>query len=386
MRVLHTSDWHLGRSLMMVPLIEDQRFVLNQIIEIVEKEKPHVTVVAGDLFDRINPPAEAIELMDWVMKRLVLDLHQPVILIAGNHDSAERIDCFSGLLVHAGMHVFGKLRFPSPTVGIEDEHGPVVFYPVPYADPESVRFHLKDDGIKTHSQAYERTVSEINGLRGQNERAVLIGHTFIASGRVSESERKMTVGGVEAVESSVMNGFSYAALGHLHEPQQFGDGNVRYAGSILKYSASESLHRKSVTMVEIDANGKPAIREILLRPLRDYRRVRGDIEDGVFRLESEENKPQKDDFLEVTLTNEDPVMDPMATIQKSFPNTLNLLWAKRGLVSGPQQLFDAARVRRMGAEGLFELFYREVAGKELPEEQRVILRQANMNIPDEDAE
>ena len=366
MRILHTADWHLGLSLHGISLVNDQRHVLEQILRIAEEEQPDVVIIAGDVFDRSSPPPDAVTLLDRVIGRLVLDLGRKVILISGNHDNGERIGCFSDLLQQRGLHLFGVPRIPLPSVTVTDVFGPVRLFVLPYLEPHVARYLMGDESIRTQQQAYEallRTIPEV-----PDERRVLVGHAFVAGGQSTGSERQLSVGGAEAVPAEIFAPFSYVALGHLHCPQQLLHGKVRYPGSLLAYSFDEAGQEKSVEIVDIRNDGSCDIRRIPLVPLRAMRRVRGRIVRGEFDLDGSDPIPQTEDFVEVTLHNDEPVADAMSIVQARYPNALKLRW-ERSPASSVSTTTTMEEIRRKTPLGLLKDFFLMVQGKEMSDAQ-----------------
>ena len=244
MKFIHTADWHLGRQLSGVSLLEDQRHVLNQFLALVESEKPDAVVVAGDLYDRSVPPSDAVALLDEVLRQLVLELGTPTILIGGNHDGPQRLSFGASFLEKAGLHLRTGLERVDDPITLEDAHGTVDFYAVPYAEPAEVRNAFPEAEAHTHEAAMGFLVGRIAMARKQRgNRSVLIGHAFVAGGEESESERPLSVGGAGTIPASLFSSFNYTALGHLHRTQTMGEKKtVRYTGSPLKYSFSAVSH------------------------------------------------------------------------------------------------------------------------------------------------
>ncbi len=373
MRILHTADWHLGQSPHNIPLIPDQRYVLEQLVSIAERERPDVVIIAGDVFDRSLPPPEAVALLDWVIGRLVLDLGRRVIMIAGNHDSGERIGCFGGLLAQRGLHLFGVPSLPVPSLVINDDDGPVRFHVLPFVEYYAARYLTGNDAIKSQQQAYEALFATLNTPPA--ERSVFVGHAFVTGGEAAGSERQLSVGGSEAVSAELFARFSYAALGHLHRPQSLLGGKIRYPGSLLAYSFDEAGQKKSVSLVDMDGAGRTAVRTVDLIPRRPMRRIRGEITRGEFVREDEGTQPGGEDFIEVTLTNSEPVADAMAIVQQQFPNTLNLQWEQARLY-GATTHTTADIIRSRTPLDLLRNFYLDMQGKELTGSQLVLARRA----------
>jgi len=375
MKILHTADWHLGRSFNNFDLLAEQQFILSKFIEIVKETKPDVVIIAGDIYDRSVPPASAVTLFSKTIIEII-DLNIPVIAIAGNHDSAERIDYVQNLLGRQNFHIFGTLKIPVSKIILEDKHGKVHFYCVPYTEPEQAKFIFDHQHLHSHEDAMRHIIDEIFNDHPQNERSVLIGHSFVNGGESSESERIIiNVGGSENISASVFGQFDYVALGHLHRPQFFLDKKVQYAGSPLKYSLSESLHRKSVVMVELEEKGVNHYKTIFLAPRKEVHRVKGHIENGRFFLdELGDIKPSKEDFLEVTLTNESLVLNAMHIIQKDYPNVLHIV--PENIVIPGNRAFNTSNVKQLSEEQLFEDFYNNITGIKLDIKKRKYLLEA----------
>ncbi len=385
MKILHTADWHLGKYLNNQSLLEDQKFILRQLLELIRKEKPDVVIIAGDLYDRSVPPAEAVTLFDDTIHKIISEYRTPIIAIAGNHDSADRVHCYSNLLEKQGFYIRGKLQFPIKPIILNDEHGPVHFYPVPYTEPERLRYLVNDAKIRTHEDVMKYVTSEIHESLPKNVRAVCIAHAFITGGEPAESERMLTVGGAETVSVQLFDLFSYTALGHLHRPQQFLEGKVSYSGSPLKYSFSEAENQKSVTIIQLDGLGLITVSKRELKPRRDLRKVKGVIEKAEFKLLSpdKENPPSIGDFLEVSLRNDTPVIDAMKIIQKKFPNTLKLQWPKKN-PSINEKTYTGESLQKMNPVELFGKFYEWLEEEDLNEKSKSIIEDTVLNAMKED--
>jgi len=324
MRILHTSDWHIGRYFHQVALLEDQAFVLEQIVTIAVESKVDVVIIAGDLYDRSIPPSAAVSLVDRTLTALCYTHNIPVIIIAGNHDSPERIGFAARQLKAAKLYVMGELDPEFPAIILNDDHGEVAFYSLPYADPVCIRdiFSAESDidEIRTHDDAM-RYLSHKIAAKNNHSRTVVISHCFVAGGSGSESERPLSIGGAEQVSSRHFASFSYTALGHLHGQQSQGGEHIRYSGSPLKYSFSEQNHKKSVTIVDLDGQGAVTTEQVILKPLRDMRTLEGQFDD---LLEQAKTDPQSDDYLLIKLTDKVALIDPMAKLRQYYPNILHL--------------------------------------------------------------
>lgn len=359
MRMLHTSDWHLGRQFHNVSLLEDQRHVLEQIIAIARERAVEVVLVAGDIYDRSVPPAEAVQLLDEVVHRLSTECGVPLILIAGNHDGAERLGFGARQLARAGVHISGPLgQHPEPVI-LQDVHGPVAFYPLPYAEPATVRSELCLE-VQGHEQAMRALTARIRAHNGDSRRSVLIAHCFLDGFAACESERPLSIGGVETVPADCFEGFDYVALGHLHGPQARGAQHLRYSGSILKYSFSEENQRKSVTLVDMDAHGACTIELVPLRPRHELRVLEGALE---ALLEQGRRDPAAADYLLVRLQDRHAILDPMGKLRTVYPNVLHL--ERPALAqAGERRAPDRERLRE-GELPMFRDFFRQMSGEAL---------------------
>jgi exonuclease SbcD len=361
MRILHCADLHLGRCLHGQALIEDQSYVLDQIVTLAREVAPDVVLVAGDVYDRAVPPAEAVALLDDALGRLLLDCRVPVVLIPGNHDSPERLTFGARLLKAGNLHLFKNFT-PNNVVTIADAHGPVDIYSVPFAEPPVARQDLDCQAVVDHNSAIQEVVRRIRDVKVAGRRSVLLAHAFVAGGEATESERPLVVGGAGAVEPVGLAGFSYVALGHLHRAQSAGQDNNQYAGSILAYSFAEADHIKSVNLVEMGPWGDCKVERLQLRPRHAVRCLTGLFED---LRKGSAAAGSGDDYLMVTLQDRGPVLDAMGQLRQIYPN---LLHVQRALpvVSG-----DAAIVRldhrRTSTDQLFSSFFHQVTGQDLTE-------------------
>ena len=357
-RFLHSADWHLGRILHGVHLTEDQAWVLERFVELARDTKPDAILLAGDLYDRSQPPADAIRLFSEVLAEIVLDLGIPVIGIAGNHDSADRVASFAPLLARAGLHLFGGVGREHASVVIEDAHGPVEICPIAYAEPAEVRAVLgvEESGHEAAMAALTARALE----QASSTRKVALAHAFIAGGMESESERTLSsVGGSGMVSPGVFEGFSYTALGHLHRPQRAGSDRVQYSGSLLKYSFSEADQPKGVHLVELDAAGEVQVESIPLGARRDLRCLEGTLEELLAAPEGD----GEDDYLSICLTDEGQVFDAMGKLRKRYPNVLHL--ERKKLALGERAVLSGQELAKSSVEHLFGGFYGEVVGRSL---------------------
>ena len=321
MRLLHLADLHLGKKLNEAPLLEDQRFILEQILTVLDREQAEAVLIAGDVYDKPVPPAEAVSLLDDFLTRLSLR-GVPVILISGNHDSAERLAFGARLL--AGQKVFLAPAYDAAhaavqPVRLQDAHGEICVWPLPFLKPAHVRAAFPELPIGTYTDALRAAIAAMPLEEGM--RNVLVCHQFLTGSERSESE-EISVGGLDNVDASVFDRFDYVALGHLHRAQQVGRSSVRYAGSPLKYSFSEARDSKSVTLIDLGAKGDVNIRAVPLSPQRELRELRGAYDELTLRANYQHTAT--DDYLRVILTDEDDVPDALARLQTIYPNLLSL--------------------------------------------------------------
>lgn len=382
MRILHTSDWHIGRQFHNTSLLEDQRYVLDQIIEITKSEKIDVVLIAGDVYDRAVPPAAAVSLVDKTLNHLCNILDVPVIMIAGNHDGPERLSFGSRQLSQGNLYITGPLTKHIDAVTLEDEYGSVSFYPIPYADPATVRHVFSDDitleteeekkgdGLRTHDQCMTRILKSIveQSPSFKKQRSVAISHCFLAGGDACESERPLSVGGAEHVSSKHFKPFNYTALGHLHSQQKRTEDTIRYSGSILKYSFSEEHHNKSITLVDMDEKGDCEIKQVELKALHDMRSISGAFDEIIEQAKTDKNS---EDYLLISLTDKHAILDPMGKLRQVYPNVLHL--ERPGLMSSGKQKLAHRDLLKKGELSMFKDFYSQVQDQVLDKDQEKVL-------------
>lgn len=369
MRFLHTSDWHLGRLFHGIPLTASQEHVLGQLIALAQTSEVDALVIAGDIFDRAVPPPEAVQLLDEVLSRVVLDLGIPVLAIAGNHDSPERLGFGARLLADRKLHLAGSFSRQPLRVTLSDRFGPVDFFLTPYVEPILAKEILEHEGPSDHGEAFRGIAREIAGCRRPGVRTVEVAHAFVVGGEECESERMLSVGGAGTVEASVFDGMNYVALGHLHRPQCVGRESLRYSGSLLKYSFSEASHQKSVSVVDMDEKGACRVETVSLAPRHDVRRIRGTLAEIRNMGESD---PHREDFLEISLSDREALLDPMAQLRKIYPNVLNVL--RPALQEAGSVDSSGGDRSRLTDVDLFASFFAQVTGSALEDVHREAFR------------
>jgi exonuclease SbcD len=374
LRILHTSDWHLGRSFHRVSLLAAQAAFLDHLVATVRAREVDVVLVAGDVYDRAVPPLAAVELFDTALHRLAAE-GVPTVMISGNHDSARRLGVAAGLIERAGIHLrTDPARCATPVV-LADAHGEVAFYGLPYLEPALVRdeFKAPRTGHEAVLTAAMRRVRDDLATRTPGTRSVVLAHAFVAGGDPSESERDITVGGVAAVPAGVFDGVDYVALGHLHGAQAINE-RVRYAGSPLAYSFSEAAHRKTVWLVDLGPDGAVEAAERVDCPVpRALARIRGRLDT---LLEDPGLARHEESWVEATLTDPVRPAEPMARLTARFPGTLSL-------VLDPERTDDdrsasyAQRLQGRTDQQIAEDFVAHVRGGSGPDApERTVLRGA----------
>jgi exonuclease SbcD len=367
MRFIHTSDWHIGRQFHNVSLLEDQRHILDQLIEIIRREQVDALLISGDIYDRSVPPAAAVALLDDVVDQINREIGIPVILIAGNHDSGDRLSFGSRQLAAAGVHITGILAAePSPVV-LSDASGDVAFYGLPYADPATVRAKL-DVEVHTHDEAMQVLTDQIRTHNDKQRRCVVMAHCFVEGGDESDSERPLSIGGVDRVSTTHFDDFHYVALGHLHGPQYRGAEHIRYSGSILKYSFSEEHHRKSVTLVELDADGECTLKKLPLTPTKDMRIIEGYLDE---LLEAGKTDAHADDYLMVRLLDTHAILDVMNKLRDVYPNVLHL--ERPALAAGGERKRAGSDHLQRGEMPMFQDFYQQMRGVSMDEKSTAVV-------------
>ncbi|MCX7779583.1 MAG: exonuclease SbcCD subunit D [Negativicutes bacterium] len=377
MKIIHTGDWHIGKIVNQVYMTEDQEHILERLIALIRVERPDALIIAGDIYDRAVPPVEAVELLDRTLSRIVLDLNVPVLAVAGNHDSPDRIGFASGIVRQRGLHIEGRLGRQVRRVVLEDEYGPVNFYLIPFAQPAIVRDLFAAPGIVDHDGAMRTVLETIRAGYNPAERNVIVAHGFIRGAddpEVSESEKPLAIGGTEYVNAEYFRDFTYTALGHLHGPQKVGTDRIRYAGSPLKYSFSEVNQRKAVTIVHIGGAGEVAIELKDLIPRRNLRKIQGDLKtllDPAFYRDG-----NVEDYLHVTLTDEGEIIDPMNKLRAVYPNVLGLEFAAKRRPEKAARTAAGDGYKSKTKLELFQDFYTSITGREFTQERREVIARA----------
>ena len=367
-RLIHIADLHLGRSLHHFSLLEEQRHALEQVTNFVLSSTKPVTAVilAGDIFDRAIPPADAITLLNEFLRSLAGRAKVPVIMIPGNHDSATRMAMTDGLHAET-LHIAPAIERGITPVTLEDEHGPLVFFPIPFLEPARVRYVYGNDTVVDQESAFRAVLSRLDDADA--ERRIIVAHAFVRNGASCESERMIQVGGAGEVSARIFDKFNHVALGHLHRPQSIGqDAKIQYSGSLLKYSKSESDHQKSFTVVDIDAKGQSTVERHPFDTRRDLRVIRGHFD---ALIEGAPQDTQRDDYVFFELEDDRPVSEGMNRLKEWYPRAVHLCYLNAAREHQPAMYSRAQQ--QMPMEDYFTAFYRHTTNLELDEEQSAVI-------------
>ena len=377
MKFIHTSDWHLGKLFYGEYLTDEQAWILrNQFLPLVDSEKPDVILLAGDVYDRSIPPEEAVALFNEMIEEIVEKRHIPFIVISGNHDSAERISFASTVLERSGLYMCGDLTRLSP-IFLSDDWGKVVFVPLPYAEPGTVRTALSVD-VHSHEEAEKALSSYLLKCVPEGMRKIAMAHEFVAGGKESDSERPLSVGGTDQIHGSVFDGYHYTALGHLHGAQKAGGSDlIRYSGSLLKYSFSEATHKKGIIIGEIDGEGRVTTEFHPLVPRKDVRIIEGTFDELMAK-----DDPAPNDFLMAELMDDKPVIDVMARLRKKYPNMMTIHANRQLSEDTGGRHFDFNK--RIDPLDMFRIFYKEMQDKEFTDEEEEYMQKVWNDVRRED--
>ena len=368
MRFAHLSDLHLGKRVCEFSMLEDQRHILAQILALLDENPVDGVFLAGDLYDKPVPPAEAVRLLDWFLTQLAAR-GLPVFAISGNHDSADRIAFGSALLADSRVYISPVFAGAPKPISLTDAYGAVDIYLLPFLKPATVRHVYPDEPIESYNDALACVLRHCTP--DPAHRSILIAHQFVAGAAACESEEP-SVGGVDCVDAALFDAFDYVALGHLHSPQKVGRDSVRYCGTPLKYSFSEASQHKSLTFVEFKAKGDVTITTAPLTPLHDMREIRGSYMELTDRRTYEGTAT--DDYLHITLTDEQDVPDALARLRVIYPNLMrldydNLRTRGSSTVSAPE------RAAKLTPLEQFAAFYQLQNNQPLSPEQTAFCQQ-----------
>lgn len=382
MKIFHTADWHLGKLVQGVYMTEDQRCILQQFLAAIDEEQPDVVIIAGDLYDRSLPPVEAVHLLDDVLEEIIIKRNTPVIAIAGNHDSPTRLDFGSKLMKNSGLHIIGEFSNPIEPIKLNDQYGEVHFHLIPFAEPSIVRTAYGDSSIITYDDAMKKVTEKIVSQMSPNARHIAIAHAFVTPNgekeeNTSDSERPLAIGGSECVSAKYFLPFHYTALGHLHKAHKVLEEKICYAGSPLKYSASEVLHEKGFYSIELHEDGQITKEKRKLTPIRDMKLIEGTLQEILRHEESE-------DYVFVTLTDLTPVVGAMEQIRTVYKNAMHV--SRKTLRTETFEDITVLERPKLGDKELFEAFSIEINGAPPTEMAMSIFEEVLQELLDEERE
>ena len=373
MRLIHLSDLHLGKRVNEYSMLPDQRHILNQILDIIHQQRPNAVLIAGDIYDKPVPPAEAVQLFDDFLVQLAQDNIQ-VFVISGNHDSPERIAFGGRLMDPSGIHLSPVFQGTLSPIPLEDPWGTVWFYLLPFLKPAHVRSRLSREDIHTYDEAIDAVLSQLT--LDPTQRHVLVTHQFVTGANRCDSE-ELSLGGADNVDAARFAAFDYVALGHLHGPQCVGRDTVRYCGTPLKYSFSEVHHHKSVTVVDLEEKGAIHMHTVPLVPLHDLRELRGSFEQLMHPSGGD-----VEDYLHITLTDEEDIPDAIGRLRAIYPNLMvldydNTRTRQQTVISGGDVLGEQSPLE------LFSAFYEAQNNQPMTPQQTAFVQQLMQDIWEE---
>ncbi len=371
MKIIHTSDWHLGISLHNASLLEEQKNFVDFLAMTVKEQNIDAVMIAGDIFDHSVSSAEAISLYNETVTKLCNEIGIPVIISAGNHDGAARLASCSELLKKAGLFIFGKLSKEISMVEIND----VDIYVLPYFNTDEVKALFPEHKISSYADAMNCVLTAIKHNFKPGKRNILMCHCFVSGSVLSESDRAAMVGGTSVVPSEIFNGFDYVALGHLHKPQDRGY-NIRYSGSPLKYSFSESEHKKSVTILNIGE--EITFEELEIVPSKDVRVIRGTYDEIIALAEIDQ---KRDDYIKIEVSDKYAGMEAVELFRTYYNNLLNI----SGKISETEESsLTVEELYSLSPDDILKRFYNEVTGSDLVEEQLQLFMEAMEAVENEE--
>lgn len=363
MKFIHLSDLHIGKRVNEFSMLEDQQYILRVILGIIDDEKPDGILIAGDVYDKSVPSAEAVQLLDSFLCRLA-ERKLPTFIISGNHDSPERLSFGSRLMDMSGIHLSPVYNGNVVPFSLSDEYGKVNIYMLPFIKPLHVKRFFPESDVESYTDAIDVAVNNMD--INEDERNILITHQFVTGASRSESE-ELSVGGTDNVDVSVFDAFDYVALGHIHGPQKMSRETVRYCGTPLKYSFSEAKHKKSVTVVEMSEKGNVTVRTVPLVPKRNLREIKGKYEEIILRENYEGTNT--DDYMHITLTDEEDIPDVMTRLRTIYPNIMKLDYDNTRTRTSLSASM-AQEVENKSPLTLFSEFYFDQNGQPLSEIQK----------------
>ena len=367
MKILHLSDLHIGKRVNEYSMLQDQDYILKEILNIIDNEKIETVIIAGDVYDKSVPSAEAVELFDEFLYNLS-SRNLNVLIISGNHDSPERIAFGGRLISKSKIYLSPVYNGKVMPITLNDDYGKVNFYLLPFVKPANVRRFFPEENIENYTDAVKVAIDNMNV--DFNERNILVTHQFVTGAELSESE-DISLGGTDNVSREVFDGFDYVALGHIHREQTVGADNIRYCGTPLKYSFSEANHIKSVTILDFNDKGNIQYKKVELTPLRDMREIRGTYDE--LTLKSNYENTCTDDYLHITLTDEEDIPNVISKLRVIYPNIMKLDYDNlRTRSVGTVDVTDD--IERKSPLELFAELYKKQNNQDMNDEQEEIMK------------
>lgn len=366
MKLLHISDLHLGKRVNEFSMIEDQKYILANILDVIREEQVDGALIAGDVYDKTVPSEEAVQLLDWFLTRLS-DLSVDTYIISGNHDSSVKLSFASELIDQSGIHIAPVYNGTVKPYELTDPYGSVNIYLLPFLKPANVRSIFPEEEIKDYTDACRAAISHME--IDPQKRNVLVAHQYVRGGIKSESE-EVSIGGLDQVDVDVFDVFDYVALGHLHGPQKVGKTTVRYCGTPLKYSFSEETHKKSVTIVTLGEKKEVDLRTVELTPKRDLRSIRGSFEQLLSKDFYETTAC--DDYLHIVLTDEEEILDAVDRLRVIYPHLMKLSYDNCRTRQN-NELDVTEEIHRKSPVELFEELYELQNNQTMNDEQQRFL-------------
>ncbi|PJR10684.1 exonuclease SbcCD subunit D [Sinorhizobium meliloti] len=371
MKILHTGDWHLGRQFYGQSLEVDHDSILDQVLGAVRTYSPDVLVIAGDIFDRASPPATAVRQFNSFIRTVHADCDTSIVLIAGNHDSGDRIASYASLADPKRLLIRGPLSPEERPLILEDEYGPVAFSGLPFGNEFSARECYGNGSISCPADVVAAQVACARTHVPGNARWVIAAHVFVANATPSESERPLQIGGIETVPSSVFDGAHYVALGHLHRPQSAGGEHIRYSGSPLAFGFDEAGSSKSLTMVDLAADGSVTLQQLPIKPPRAVRVLKGEFAE----LLAIGSREPSEDFIKLVLSDKKLLIDPMGRIREHYPNALALTYERDESVE-PILLRGSSEARLDDPVAVVGEFLSQVRGEDGTDDEMALVSSA----------
>lgn len=368
MKIIHLADLHIGKRVNEFSMIDDQKHILNQILEIIDKEKPDAVIIAGDVYDKQVPSIEAVELLDSFISD-ISKRKTTTFIISGNHDSAERLAFGSSLMAMGKIYISPVYNGKISKYTLKNDFGSANFYLLPFVKPNHVKRFFPDEKIESYTDAIRVVVDNLK--LDTSEINILIAHQFVTGASRTESE-EISVGGLDNVNASVFEDFDYVALGHIHRPQKIGTERIRYCGTPLKYSFSEVSDTKSVSIIEINSKEDFNLRTIPLIPKRDMRKIRGTYEELITKTSYENTNT--DDYIHVTLTDEFNVVDAIQKLRVIYKNIMKLEYDNMRTRESRKINLDDMVIENKNPLEIFSEFYKLQNNQEMDDEQKEIIK------------